>query len=405
MEKIVIEGGKKLNGIIEPQGSKNAALPIIFATVAINGISEIGNIPDIGDVRVALDIISGFGAKIERSDKRLIVDTRNLVYKTPECDAVSKIRASSYLMGSCICRFGRAEILSFGGCNFDARPIDLHLYAASELGAKISGNVISAKKLRGAEIAFSKASVGATINAILMASSADGVTRIYGGAQEPHVLALIDFLRSAGADIRTSAECVTVKGASLHDGECEVIPDMIEVGTYLFLGPLTDGCVAVDKRYAEGLESAALTLNAAGLDIKSGDYISFSGSAKRQITVETAAYPGYPTDLQPQIAPLMAKFQGGYIKEQVWRGRFGYLEQLQKFGLRYERQESSAWIFPSELKCGKAFAPDLRGGAACIMSALATKGRSEIYNPDVILRGYSDLKEKLCALGAYVDFK
>ncbi len=404
MDKIVIEGGRRLCGIIEPQGSKNAVLPIIFATLVINGISEIENVPDISDVNVALDIISGFGAKIQRNGSTLVVDTRKLSYSRPSDAHVSAIRASSYLIGSCLSRFGKAEIMGFGGCNFDCRPIDLHILAAETLGAVSDGNLLTAKKLKGANIRFCKASVGASINAIIMATAADGITQIFGAAREPHVYALMNFLRSAGADIRESECCITVNGTTLSDAKCRVIPDMIEVGTYLLLGPLTDGSVTVDADCTGELDSFFEALQRSGVELKSGKFAELCGSARQEINIKTDAYPGYPTDLQPQAVPLMARCCGGSIVEQVWNGRFGYLENLSNFGVRYKRAGNYAEIFPSQLHSCTTYAPDLRGGAACLMCALACEGKSEIYRPDTILRGYSSLKEKLSALGAAIRY-
>lgn len=401
MEKIIVEGGRALNGEVRPQGSKNAALPMLFATIAVNGVSYIHNLPDIGDVAVAIEILKGLGARVQIDGDLAVIDTVCLKYRTPDRALVRRIRASSYLLGACLSRFGEAEFMEFGGCNFDLRPIDLHVLAAEKLGARIDGDRLIGKKLKGAEIIFEKASVGATINAIIMAASAEGNTVIRGGAREPHVHALIEFLRSAGANITEGDDGIFIKPGMLHGARCTVIPDTVELGTYLLLGPLTGGSISTCFTSAAELEYPLKILETAGVCVKShGGLLTVEGELRRSITVETAPYPGYPTDLQPQIAPLMARFCGGEITEHVWSGRFGYLEQLCGFGVKYDRAGNRVKIFPSRFTSAKACATDLRGGAACVMCALAAEGRSEIYSPEIIFRGYSSMIEKLRLLGA-----
>ena len=245
MGKFIINGGRRLSGEIVVDGSKNAALPIIFSCILIKGVSVIDNLPEIRDVDVALRLLSDFGAVIERYPGIAKVDTRNLIYKTPSEELTSKIRASSYLIGACLSRFGRAEIQRFGGCNFDSRPIDMHIYAAETLGATLSDNELSAEKLHGGDVYFKNISVGATVNAILLAASADGRSRIYGYAREPHVISLIDFLKSGGADIRVQPECIEIFGRDIKDACAKIIPDMIEAGTYIALSLMTDSPVKI----------------------------------------------------------------------------------------------------------------------------------------------------------------
>ena len=405
MKEIIVEGGRSLFGEITPQGSKNAALPIIFASVLVRGISKINNVPRISDVDVALEILKDLGAKTDISGNTLWIDTENLTYKTPKEELVLKIRASTYLIGALLGRFGVAEIMEFGGCNFDKRPIDLHIFAAEKFGASTDGNIIKTRGLRGAAVNFSKASVGATINALIMASAAEGESVITGGAREPHVFALVDFLRSAGVSIYIEDNAFRVRGAEMKKAASDVIPDMIEVGTYLLLAPLTDGEVWIKKKYADGLTSSLEVLSRAGVCVDLRENVKVYGKPKDKITVDTAAYPGYPTDLQPQIAPVMAKCFGGTIRENVWLGRFGYLSEMAKFGVKYEREDNFARIYPSAVRPAQAVATDLRGGMACLMTALSAKGKSRILNAENILRGYSDLEEKLQKLGASVKIK
>lgn len=403
MSEIKLIGGKRLVGEIEPGGSKNASLPIIFATLATNGISELIGVPDIGDVKVAVDIITSFGAIVKRVGNTLIIDTRNLTYKEPDKSLTSKIRASSYLIGSCISRFGNFHISEFGGCNFCNRPIDMHIYAAEALGAQTYNGIISAKKLSGTKIVLKKKSVGATINAIIMALSADGVTNLIGAAKEPHVKALVGFLLSAGADIEETKSGYVIRKSELHGGKIKIISDMIEAGTYLLLAPLTEGEITVKNSADLELESFFEALTDSGIKLNiSGNDVKMYGVPERPIYVSTAPHPGYPTDLQPQIAPLMAKFFGGEIYENVWQSRFSYLEALKSFGVNYETMSNKANIFHSYMTPSETTACDLRGGAAAVMCALSIAGESKIKNTELILRGYSDFESKLKKLGASI---
>ena len=403
MKEIIISGGKSLSGRIEPSGSKNAALPIIFATIAAPGISYISNVSDIGDTAVAVKILECFGAKVKRVGNITEINTENLEYVLPSRELTRKIRASSYLIGACLARFGKFHLSEFGGCSFCNRPIDMHLYAAEKLGAEYNRGEISAKKLVGAKIDFEKQSVGATINSLIMATAAEGETVLFGVAKEPHVRALVEFLVSAGADITENEDSFIVKKSNLHGGSVKVIPDMIEAGTYLLLGPMTEGSVTVTGAAALELESFLEPLSLSGVSVSyDGEDITLSGTPKRPISIKTAPHPGYPTDLQPQIAPLMAKYFGGRIEECVWQNRFSYLDSLMCFGVMSERNTERALIRPSIIHSSTAAAPDLRGGAALAICALAARGESKIKNADMILRGYSDFESKLKSLGANI---
>ena len=403
MSDISLCGGVRLFGEIEPGGSKNAALPIIFATLATKGVSRLRGVSDIGDVRVAIEIIEAFGAKVKRCGSVLEINTTDLHYAEVDKSITSKIRASSYLIGSCIARFGRFHLSEFGGCNFCNRPIDMHIYAAEMLGAAISDGEIHANRLRGTKIIFDKKSVGATINSILMALYADGITELVGTAKEPHVKSLVDFLVSAGADIEETDAGYLVRRSDLHGGNLKIIPDMIEAGTYLLLAPLTDGRITVKNSASLELESFFEPLDLSGVSIEyNGKDVTAYGVPEHPITVRTAPHPGYPTDLQPQIAPLMAKYFGGKIYENVWQSRFSYLDSLGRFGVRYEIHGNTSNIFKSSLNAAESYAADLRGGAAAVMCALAADGESKIKNAELIMRGYSSFEYKLKKLGAKI---
>ena len=403
MSDIKLYGGRRLFGEIEPSGSKNASLPIIFATLLTYGVSELHGVPDIGDVRVAIEIIESFGAIVERDKDTLRIDTRFVTYTEPNKNLTSKIRASSYLIGACLSRFGIFHISDFGGCNFCNRPIDMHLYAAEMLGARTYNGVIYAKDLSGTGIVFKKQSVGATINAVMMALASFGETELVGAAKEPHVKALVDFLLSAGAAIEETKSGYLIRKSDLHGGRAVIIPDMIEAGTYLLLAPLTDGVVTVKKSADLELESFFEPLFESGIKIDViGKDVRMYGVPERPIKISTAPHPGYPTDLQPQIAPLMAKYFGGKIYENVWQSRFSYLDSLRAFGVKYEIASNSAKISHSELFAAQTVACDLRGGAAALMCALAVEGESKIENTELIMRGYSDIESKLKSLGANI---
>ena len=406
MKKIIINGAKALKGEISVSGSKNAALPIIFACILTNGVSEIENLPSIGDVFVALNLLRSFGAKIEQFGTTTFIDTRGLSYVTPDPILTSKIRASTYLLGSCLSRFGRCHLQAFGGCNFSHRPIDMHIDACLTLGGEMDGDIIRTAGLHGGEIHFAKASVGATVNAILLASSADGETQIHGCAVEPHIDSLIEFLISCGAKISRQGRDVSVVGSSLHGGRIRVAGDAIEAGSYLTLGLMTGGNILVKNAPIESMSAFfdATSRIGAELTVKEG-VVKACLTSSEYLSITTSPYPGFPTDLQPILAPLMALCSGGEITDTVWKDRFGYLSSLSAFGIRSSVVGNKALIYPSKIHSGSATSPDLRGGMACLMTALATRGQSEILSLDTILRGYEDLEKKLSTLGADIKIE
>ena len=405
MGRFIVNGGRSLYGGVRVSGSKNAALPIIFASLTTVGVSRIYNLPDITDVTDALGIIEEFGAKVWREGGVTFIDTRELEYTVPSLKRVQRIRASTYLIGACLARFGRAELLPFGGCAFSRRPIDMHLDAAARFGADISGTSMSVSSLHGAEIVFRQPSVGATVNSLIIAASAEGDSRLIGSAREPHVRALISYLKGAGARISTDGDTVTVSGARLH-GSVAVIPgDMIEAGTFLAASLITGGRVRVSGFDARELSAFTAPLLAAGvIEDVSGGSVMLVGRPRRAITVTTGAYPAFATDLQPIFATVLATARGGRIEETVWHSRFGYLDELARLGLSYSRDGDAATVFPSEILAGRVRASDLRGGAAAVLLALAAEGESVIECGELVLRGYDSFAEKLSALGAEIEY-
>ena len=404
MRSITVNGGAPLYGEVKLSGSKNAALPILFATILTEGVSRIRNLPDIGDVRITLEILRGLGARVSQIGDETVIDTAELKYSHPRESDVCRIRASTYLIGACLSRFGICALPQFGGCNFSERPIDLHIAAARALGAEFDGKTLSADSLSGGEIDFPKPSVGATVNAILLAVCAKGRSVIRGFACEPHIDALIDFLLSAGADIKRTEREIIIYGRKLHGGNIEIPGDMIEAGTYLALGTLTGGEVWVRGCPKEHLVAVISSLSSFGAKISaSSDGVSArQGSGMRYSEIIAAPHPGFPTDLQPIFAVVAAHFWGGRITDTVWQSRFGYLSELKKFGVSSKNEVGCAEIFPSKLHSARAKAPDLRGGMACVVAALVAKGESVIESAQTVERGYEALAEKLSSIGADV---
>lgn len=401
MKRIVVNGGRPLGGEIQVSGSKNAALPIIFACILTNGISEISNLPDIGDVSVALGILRDFGAEISRTGNTTYIDTRRLSYREPDRGLVTQIRASTYLLGSSLARFGRCPIMAFGGCNFSLRPIDMHIHACTTLGAYIEGNTLYCDRLRGAQIRFGKASVGATVNAILLAATCDGEVMIDGCAVEPHIDALIDFLNSCGASIIRRGRQTYIRGRELHGGKINIIGDMIEAGSYLVLGLMSGGNIRITNAPVGDMASVFMALTDMGASLHTeGDLLCGSIDRGGFASITAAPFPGFPTDLQPITAPLLARHSGGIITDTVWPDRFGYLASLSILGINSDARGGTARIYPSRSCCGSVTAPDLRGGMAALISALCSEGQSEICSAQTILRGYEGLSDKLSSLGA-----
>ena len=405
MGTIIINGGRPLRGKVAVSGSKNAALPLIFGTIITRGQSVLHSVPDIGDVDVALKIIEGLGAKVERCGTDVLVDTTRLIYRKPPDELVAKIRASTYLIGSLLSRFSVAELQPFGGCNFCTRPIDLHLLACRTFGADVSGDRIIAHRLRGATLRLPKVSVGATVNALLLSATAHGVSRIENYARESHVMGLVDFLRSAGADITLEDDAITVVGRELSGGEAFVEGDPIEAGSYAAISALTGGEITVTGVSHSELSSFLAPLIEGGARVDTEDGIKLISPPTRQVSIIAEPYPAFPTDLQPITAPLLALGEGGTIEDRVWRGRFGYLAALAPFGIQYKAYPSCAEIFKSRLRAAHTDAPDLRGGAAAMILALAAKGESRITSSEIIARGYEKIEEKLRALGADIKIE
>jgi UDP-N-acetylglucosamine 1-carboxyvinyltransferase len=414
MEKIVVDGGYPLSGKIDISGMKNAAVAVIFATVLSSGVCVIDNLPEISDVVDCLAILQSIGANVRMvSRNKVEIDTTNVRDTEAPLDLVRKIRASYYLAGAMLGRFGHVKVGLPGGCNFGVRPIDLHVKAFERLGATVDlgGGCIDAvaeNGLKGANIYFDSCSVGATVNAIIAAVMADGVTVIENPAKEPHVVDLANFLNACGADIRGAGRSVIkiYGGKPLHGCEYAIIPDMIEAGTFMVAAAATGGGIYINNVIPKHLETITSKLREMGVRVDEYDQAVMvtAGGKLLSANVKTLAYPGFPTDMHPQIAVLLCLADGpSHLNETIWSGRFRYVDELQRMGAKIRVEDRTAYfegntVFsPSIVK-----AVDLRAGAAVILAALATEGRTMIEDIALIERGYDNIVSKLRSVGANI---
>ncbi len=404
----LISGGKPLYGTVRAQGAKNAALPMLFATLLCRAPVTLYGVPDIGDVRVALSILSALGVTVEREVGTLTLCAEGAHPPTHALARAEKIRASSYLLGASVSRFGEGSIPYPGGCSFGVRPLDYHRAGFCALGIdweeEEKGITVRHKAPRAAHFALPYPSVGATVNFILAALGVAGKSTLLGYAREHHVLDFISFLRQMGAKIYTEGDLLHIEGgAMLSGGSYTVTPDAIEAGTYLIMAAATGGEVTVERvRYGE-LSSLLLAFGKMNIPFRfCGDTVTVY-PVKRIIgtTVTAAPYPGFPTDLHPQTAVLLTRAEGGgAISDLVWEERFSYADEIRKMGALVYRSQNTLRIQKGALTGASVTAPDLRGGAALVTAALMAEGESEIAGEEVVLRGYESLPEKLFSLGA-----
>lgn len=405
----LISGGKPLYGCIRAQGAKNAALPMLFATLLCTEPVTLYGVPDIGDVRVALSLLSSLGVKIEYDGSgTLTVDATAGEPPTFSLLEAEKIRASSYLLGATVARFGEGSIPYPGGCSFGVRPLDYHRAGLEALGVlweeDARGIRVEKRKEKGAVYHLPYPSVGATVNFVLGALGVKGESTLFGYAHEHHVLDFIAFLRTVGAKICLEGDALHIKGGErLTGGSYTVTPDAIEAGTYLIAAAATGGEVTVEGvRYGE-LSPLLLAFGRMNIPFRfSGDALTVTPASHIRTTAVTAApYPGFPTDLHPQMTVLLSRAEGGgKISDLVWDERFSYLGELEKMGLRVNRFPHGVRVFESKLHPAVVTSTDLRGGAALITAALACEGESKILEEEIILRGYEMLPVKLFSLGA-----
>lgn len=413
MEKLVITGPARLSGEVSISGAKNSVLAILSGTLLVNGVCRIENIPDISDVDVILDIIRSVGAKVSRPDRHTVtVDASSISSTAPDYELVRRIRGSYYLIGALLSRFKNAEIAMPGGCNFGTRPIDQHIKGFTALGAVVddSRGVIkaSAKTLSGANVYLDKVSVGATINIMLAACLAEGVTVIENAAREPHIVDMANFLNAMGASIKgAGTNTVKIKGVrEMRGGSYQIIPDQIEAGTFMIAAAATGGDVLIKNVIPKHMESLTAKLIEVGASVTElDDAIHVVGTTNMRATnVITMPYPGFPTDLQPQMVALLTKAEGvSVMVEGVWDNRFQYTDELIRMGAKINAAGKMATIQSVEKLFGAPVkATDLRGGAAVVIAGLMAEGVTEVTNTVFIDRGYERFEEKLRSLGASI---
>ena len=414
MEKMVILGGAKLEGAVEISGAKNSAVAILVAAIMVNGKCHIDNVPHVSDIEVLVDIINKLGGKAEFSAKGVVdIDCSDLAGYEATYETVQKIRASSYLMGALLGRFGKARVALPGGCDFGVRPIDQHIKGFKALGANVNiehGMVeLSADKLIGDNIYLDVVSVGATINIMLASVFAEGTTVIDSAAKEPHIVDVANFLNCMGANIKgAGTDVIKIKGVKeLHGGSFSVIPDQIEAGTFMNAAAATRGDVLVKNIIPEHMESLSAKLEEMGIGVEEFDEairIYVKDENFKATNVKTQPHPGFPTDLQPQMLTLLSVASGtSIVTENVWDNRFKYVGEINRMGGNVSVDGRIATVEGCPYLTGAPVsATDLRAGAALVIAGLMAHGVTEIYNLKYIDRGYEGFEAKLRALGAQI---
>ena len=414
MEQYVIKGGNPLVGEVEIGGAKNAALAILAAAIMTDETVTIDNLPDVNDINVLLEAISGIGATVQRIDRHTVrINGSSITSFDIEYDYIKKIRASYYLLGALLGKYKKAEVALPGGCNIGSRPIDQHLKGFRALGAYVDiehGKIIAeADRLVGKHIYFDVVSVGATINVMMAASMAEGLTIMENVAKEPHVVDVANFLNSMGANIRgAGTDVIKIRGVSrFHKTSYSIIPDQIEAGTFMFAAAATRGDVTVMNVIPKHLEATIAKLVEIGCEVEEFDDAVrvVSKGDLRNTQVKTLPYPGFPTDMQPQIGVTLALCKGtSTITESIFENRFKYLDELARMGANVKIEGNSATIEGVKGFSGaRVSAPDLRAGAALVIAGMAAEGITIVDDSVYIQRGYERFEEKLRSLGAVIE--
>lgn len=417
MAKFIIQGGVKLMGSVVASGAKNAALKMIAASIASDGVSTLKNVPQISDVQVMIELVKGYGVKTDWLDAHTLkLDAKGAKRAIPDPTLVRKLRASFVLVGPALARFGEITIAAPGGDQIGKRPLDSHFEMFRQMGVNIknqkNGYHFDWKRRTNGKIFLSQQSVTATENALMAATLGAQCTTIYGAASEPEIGNLIDFLRSLGADIEgKDTAAITIKGVKrLKNGQITIIPDRIETGTVIIAGLITQGVVAIEKTNPGHSNYLIPRLRAMGATITVKDTeitAAYPKGGLRAISIDTRNYPGFYTDLQSPMAALMTQAAGtSQIFETLYESRFNYVDQLNKMGGRVKALDRHRLeiVGPSQLGGAHLVAPqDIRAGGALVLAALAAKGESEVENIEVIDRGYERLDDKLRQLGAKIE--
>ena len=414
MEQYMVEGGNPLVGEVEIGGAKNAALAILAASVMTDETVLIENMPDVRDTNILLQAMQSIGVIVERVDRHSVKINASLIHELViEDDYIKKIRASYYLLGALLGKYNKAEVALPGGCNIGSRPIDQHIKGFKALGADVRiehGLIITeAEKLKGSHLYMDVVSVGATINVMMAAAMADGMTIIENAAKEPHVVDLANFLNSMGANIKgAGTDVIRIRGVErLHKTEYTIIPDQIEAGTFMFAAAATRGDVTVKNVIPKHLEATTAKLEEIGCEVEEFDDAVRVRAGRRlhRTHVKTLPYPGYPTDMQPQIAVTLALAEGtSIVTESIFENRFKYADELSRMGANIKVEGNSAIIDGvRKLTGARVSAPDLRAGAALVIAGLAADGVTVVDDIVYIQRGYENFEEKLRSLGAEIE--
>ena len=414
MEQYIIKGGNPLAGEVEIGGAKNAALGILAAAIMTDETVRIENLPDVQDINVLLEAISEIGASVTRvSRTSALINGSGIGSVSVDYEYIKKIRASYYLLGALLGKYKKAEVPLPGGCNIGSRPIDLHLKGFKALGAKVRishGEIIAeADHLRGSHIYLDTVSVGATINIMMAAAMAEGRTIIENAAKEPHVVDAANFLNSMGANIKgAGTDVIRIRGVEkLHATEYSIIPDQIEAGTFMFAAAATRGDVIVKNVIPKHLEATTAKLVEIGCQVEEFDDAVRVVATKRlnNTNVKTLPYPGYPTDMQPQIGVALAIAKGtSIVTESIFENRFKYVDELIRMGADIKVEGNTAVIYGTEKLMGaRVSAPDLRAGAALVIAGLAAEGITIVDDIVYIQRGYENFEQKLRGLGAEIE--
>lgn len=414
MEQYVIKGGSPLVGEVEIGGAKNAALAILAAAIMTDDTVTIDNLPNVRDINVLLNAMEGIGAKIERvNENKVKINGSTVRDLTVAYEYIKKIRASYYLLGALLGKYKRAEVALPGGCDIGSRPIDLHLKGFRALGANVEIQhgliTASAERLAGSHIYLDKVSVGATINIMMAAAMAEGKTIIENAAKEPHVVDVANFLNSMGANVRgAGTDVIRIVGVEvLHKTEYSIIPDQIEAGTFMFAAAATHGDVLVKNVIPKHLEATTAKLLEIGCQVEELDdavhVIATNPMHHTQVT--TLPYPGFPTDMQPQMSVLLAISEGtSTVTESIFENRFKYVDELTKMGAQIKVESNIAIITGVSGYTGATVsAPDLRAGAALVIAGLAAEGITVVDDIYYIERGYENFEKKLSGIGAQIE--
>ena len=414
MDQYVIRGGNPLVGEVEIAGAKNAALPIISAAIMANEPVTLENLPDVNDINVLLESIEKIGARVERLDRHTVrINGATIRDFSVDYEYIKKIRASYYLLGALLGKYRSAEVPLPGGCNIGSRPIDQHLKGFRAIGADVTifhGTIFArAAHMHGAHIFMDIVSVGATINIMMAASRADGRTIIENAAKEPHVVDAANFLNSMGANIKgAGTDVIRIVGVpSFHGCTYSIVPDMIEAGTYMCAAAATKGDIVIKNIIPKHLDSISAKLTEIGCQIEEFDD-SVRVVASRRLSrthVKTQPYPGFPTDMQPQIGVVLSLSSGtSIVTESIFENRFKYVDELARMGANIKVEGNTSIIDGvPQLTGARITSPDLRAGAALVIAALAAEGCTVIDDIVYIQRGYEDFEGKLRSLGAEIE--